>query len=244
MLYHLSPLSSNAKTGPIAVSTTSSDSCPPSCPLIDSGCYAKGGPLAMHWRATGEAKGSKKGARGLTLEQFTSAIRYYLNPGQLFRLNQAGDLPGVGENVDVFALDVIRYAIIEKGAHAFTYTHKKSVQAKVAVKRNNSANVPTQTGKLVINVSADTMQEAVELYREGFPATVVVPEDFESQKVNGVNVAVCPAQLSDTVTCATCKACAIQDRQSIIAFRVHGAMKGRASKAIVKLSELTQGGTL
>jgi hypothetical protein len=50
MKYRLTLKSRNKKTGPIPVSTTSADSCPPSCPFMDNGCYAKGGPLAIVWQ--------------------------------------------------------------------------------------------------------------------------------------------------------------------------------------------------
>jgi len=53
---HLTHSSSNSKTGPIPVSTTSADSCPPSCPLKKAGCYANGGPLAIHWREVTEGR--------------------------------------------------------------------------------------------------------------------------------------------------------------------------------------------
>ena len=44
----LTAISGNSKTGPIPVSTTESDTCPPNCGARDV-CYAKGGPLNMHW---------------------------------------------------------------------------------------------------------------------------------------------------------------------------------------------------
>ena len=58
MLVHLVRKSRNGKTGPIPVSTTSGDTCPNACPLKGSGCYAKSGPLGMHWQKV------SSGARG------------------------------------------------------------------------------------------------------------------------------------------------------------------------------------
>ncbi len=46
-------VSSNAKTGPIPVTTTSEETCPVSCPLKRNGCYADAGPLALFWRKHG-----------------------------------------------------------------------------------------------------------------------------------------------------------------------------------------------
>ena len=46
--FHLSRVSSNKKTGPIPVTTTSRNSCPPTCAMRPA-CYAMTGPLALHW---------------------------------------------------------------------------------------------------------------------------------------------------------------------------------------------------
>ncbi len=48
---HLTSKSSNAKTGPIPVSTSTAAWCPDSCPLKGAGCYGNGGPLAIQWKA-------------------------------------------------------------------------------------------------------------------------------------------------------------------------------------------------
>ena len=86
MQYHLTPRSSNKKTGPIPVSTTSRDSCPDTCPLKNGGgCYAGSGPLSLHWDKVGTD-------RGVSLESFCDTIRA-LPKGQVWRHNQAGDLP-------------------------------------------------------------------------------------------------------------------------------------------------------
>jgi len=64
---HLTLKSGNVKTGPIPVSTTSKASCSDTCPFKDNGCYADGGPLALHWRAVTE------GARGTDWQSFCMA---------------------------------------------------------------------------------------------------------------------------------------------------------------------------
>jgi hypothetical protein len=58
--------SSNDKTGPIPVSTTSRVSCPATCPLAgDGGCYADAGYYTrMHWDAV------TAGTRGLPVARF------------------------------------------------------------------------------------------------------------------------------------------------------------------------------
>ena len=89
MTYHLKPKSGNGKTGPIAVTTSTKDTCPPSCPLLkDGSCYAQSGfHLRMHWDAV------SAGSRGTAYPKFLESLRQ-LPDGTKLRHNQAGDLPG------------------------------------------------------------------------------------------------------------------------------------------------------
>jgi len=90
--FHLTLVSNNAKTGKIPVSTSSADTCPKTCGQFET-CYAKTGPLALHWNKI------TAGTRGTNLREFTAAIKA-LPAGQLWRHNQAGDLPGADETID------------------------------------------------------------------------------------------------------------------------------------------------
>jgi len=92
MQVHLTPKSANAKTGPIPVSTTERASCPSDCKM-KSECYAASGPLALHWAAV------SNGTRGTDWATFTASIAA-LPDGQLWRHNQAGDLPQSGGTID------------------------------------------------------------------------------------------------------------------------------------------------
>lgn len=84
--------SRNRKTGPIPVSTTSANSCPPTCGFNGNGCYAESGPLAIHWKCVSE------GRRGYSFDELLQEIAT-LRRHALWRHNQAGDLtpeaPGV-----------------------------------------------------------------------------------------------------------------------------------------------------
>ena len=50
--FRLTRVSTNRKTGPIPVATSSSDTCPTTCPLLTGGCYGKGGPLRLVGKAS------------------------------------------------------------------------------------------------------------------------------------------------------------------------------------------------
>ena len=86
--FHITRVSSNKKTGPIPVTTSSENTCPSTCPLYGKGCYAKAGPLALHWRKVSD----ENEKRSLSFSDFIAGIKS-LPKGQLFRHNQAGDLP-------------------------------------------------------------------------------------------------------------------------------------------------------
>src|SRR5262245_2395307 len=98
---------SNVKTGPIPVSTTSRDTCATSCPLFgDGGCYAASGNLGMLWRALSGAVPGEKFRSGVAMVQSYTwsgfvAMVAALPEGTLWRHNQAGDLPGQGDAIDV-----------------------------------------------------------------------------------------------------------------------------------------------
>ena len=83
--FHLSRVSSNKKTGPIAVTTTSKNSCPASCGMREV-CYAASGPLALHWAAV--SNGSRSSEWRKHLNDLES-----LPFGSPLRLNREGSLP-------------------------------------------------------------------------------------------------------------------------------------------------------
>lgn len=217
MYYHITPVSSNAKTGPIPVTTTSSDSCPPSCPFSGGGCYAKSGPLALHWRKVSE------GERGGSLEDLTSFIRN-LPEGTLFRHNQAGDLPGEGERVDARALQQIVQANV--GRRGFTYTHKHE-------KRSNLRHIKAANdGGFTVNLSANSPAHADELADTGAGPVVCVLDQTTTQNTvtpAGRKIVICPATVRDDITCSTCGLCARANRSVIVGFPAHGTSKRKAS---------------
>ena len=225
--------SRNAKVGEMPVSTTSSNTCPDACPLKTQGCYAKYGPLGMMWdalsrTAPGEAaKRGKQTMQTLTWAAFVDAVRA-LPEGTLWRHNQAGDLPGVGDAIDHEALAALVSANARAGARGFTYTHKPMT-------RGNFDAVWRANGKgFTVNLSADNLAEADTLADTGMPVVVVLPHDVTGKRDDiatpaGRKVAVCPATYRDDVSCATCQLCQRRDRKVIVGFPAHGTAKRKAS---------------
>ena len=206
---HLTAKSSNAKTGPIPVSTTEAATCPPDCPWRSKVCYAKHGPLGLHWRAVSERK------RGMPWAEFCAAIAA-LPEGTLWRHNQSGDLPGAGAEINGWELAALVAA--NRGRRGFTYTHKRGGSNLELIRRANA-------GGFTVNLSADTLAEADTLADTGAgPVCVVLPATVNqnTETPAGRRVVICPATQREGVTCESCRLCARANRGVIVGFPAHG----------------------
>ena len=217
--FHLTRMSGNSKLGGLPATTTSASTCPDRCSFKHRGCFADTGPLSIHWRAVSE------GRRGTDLDTFCAEIRK-LPKHQLYRLNQAGDLPGDGFKIDQVALQKIVSA--NRGRHGFSYTHYDVYDPD-----NAKAIQSAIEQGLVINLSAETLDEVDRYIALGIAPVVVTlpPGQVKSVATPGGNtVTVCPASLNDDVACATCAACSVPDRRGAIGFPAHGRAKAKVEK--------------
>ena len=216
----LTMVSRNAKTGPIPVSTTSAETCPPTCPFTDKGgCYAGNGPLNLFWQKVTARK------LGASWDEFTKQVAK-LGRGALWRHNQAGDLPGDGFAIDSAALAKLVRA--NKGKRGFTYTHYDSL----ANEGNRDAIAHANANGFTINLSANNLAHADSLAAlEIAPVAVVLPSNVTGNvklaTPQGRKVVVCPATYRDNVSCASCGLCALQ-RDAIVGFPAHGVQKRKA----------------
>ena len=217
--------SSNDKTGPITVSTTSRLSCAPGCAFADkNGCYADAGYYTrMHWDAV------TAGTRGVPPVDFINQVSA-LPAGRLFRHNVAGDLwPGVQPHL----IDGVRLTMLadaSKHLTAWTYTHHARNLENLAAIR-----AALRRG-FTVNLSTESKSEAAIFYKRGYPVVCVVPQD--SPRVfrhKNTTFRQCPATLEGSdITCATCGGangkplCSLANRKFVVTFPVHG---NRAAKA-------------
>ena len=213
--------SRNVKTGPIPVSTTTFDTCPTDCPLQKNGCYAEAGPLGMYWRKV------TNGEAGMQWPDFIKAVRK-LPKGQLWRHNQAGDLPSSDRiNIDADAMRALVQA--NKGKRGFTYTHHNVTQ----LSRNADLVREANASGFTVNLSANNMAHADALADTGCgPVVVVLPATIQGNQTlttpKGRKVVVCPATYREDVSCQTCGLCA-RLRDAIVGFPAHGPSKRKAS---------------
>ena len=207
--------SRNAKTGPIPVSTTTSTTCPDACPFKRTsesaqGCYADGGPLRIQWDKV------SRGEAGHSWKDFLSQVQA-LPSDTLWRHNQAGDLPGIGDSIDGKAM--YELVVANTGKRGFTYTHKP--MDKLA---NRDAVLHANTSGFTVNLSANNLEHADELADlEIGPVVVVLPAEQKENTTTpkGRKVVGCPATIRDDVSCMTCGLCA-RLRDAIIGFPAHG----------------------
>lgn len=226
MPYKLTLRSSNAKTGPIPVSTSSSDTCPTSCPLLaNNACYAKHGPLAWQWSKV------DKGEHAKAWSDFLADV-HALPAGQLWRHNQAGDLPGEGDEINGTML----MALVEanRGKRGFTYTHKLVRGAPNAL--NYAWVYYANINGFTINLSANSLAEADRLAELDIgPVVTLLPSDAAKNETletpDGRTVVPCPATYQDNVSCSTCQLCQRQ-RAVIVGFPAHGSAKGRINRTL------------
>lgn len=214
--------SGNRKTGPIPVSMTSARTCPKSCALYGAGCYAEGHIIAMHWRRV-------SGGTGLTWSEFCARVAS-LPDGQVWRHNEAGDLPGDDGAIDAHKL--AQLVLANGGKRGFTYTHKPQTPENADYIRG--AN---QCG-FVVNISADSLEAADDMAELGLPVVVTLPSGAgpkSSRTPAGRTVVVCPATIHARVTCESCKLCAVGHRKSIVGFPAHGDRKAQVTRRLVQL---------
>ncbi len=212
--YVLNPVSGNTKTGPIPVSTSNSGTCPDACPIKAKGCYAKYGPVGMHWRKLDE--GSSKNAK--EWGEFLKDVKR-ITRGSLWRHNQAGDLRGDGILIDAQSLFELTKA--NKGKLGFTYTHYNVLDGM----HNANAVKMAITEGFTVNLSGNDVSHADKLKALNIaPVVVLMPRDAEkvSYTPAGNKVVICPAENTDKVNCMSCGLCQVVDRNYIIGFRAHG----------------------
>lgn len=225
--------SSNIKTGPIAVTTTSNESCPLDCVFKGSGCYAEQGPLGGLWRAmsavgAGETfQNGRNTLRTLSWEQMCERVMA-LDDGEMWRMNQAGDLPRIGGKIDRDRLALLVKA--NTGRKGFTYTHHNVTHDL----DNRQAVSEAVKAGFVINLSGNNLTHADQLADLGIaPVVTLLPHDATSNTTTpkGRKVVVCPATQRDDVSCATCGLCA-RLRDAIVGFPAHGPAKRKAEQAL------------
>ena len=191
--------------------------CPSDCALLDAGCYAQSGNVAIHQK------------RGLT-ESF-NPLQWALGlpHGALIRWNVSGDV--VGPDGEQYR-EAIRMAhTLRPDLQGWTYTHAWRDHAVADWAQSLPSNVRCVAS---LDVASDR-DEAQMLYGWQTCATVVETADgkgFTDAEARAARSSLgglpCPAQRV-AVGCADCTACA---RDGLVLFAVHGASHKKARRSL------------
>lgn len=244
--FTFSARSSNEKTGPMPVTTTSRASCWQGCAFYEAGCYAKYNKLGLYWSKLTETEA------GTTFQNGVAKVKTYnikglceaiaaLPEGTLWRHNQAGDLPSENGEIDVFQLGMIVKA--NEGKCGFTYTHHPVLDEQSPYALSNRASVAmANKNGFTVNLSANDLGHADKLADLGIaPVVTVLPSTVHgNERITtpaGRRVVVCPATYRDDVTCKSCGLCQKRGRKCIVGFPAHGAGKRRVDTVITHNGE-------
>lgn len=218
------PASANRKLGGIPSAMTTPSTCPPSCGMYGKGCFAETGMTAAHWKRAGQ--------HGLLWPAFLEKVRA-LPLGQVWRYAVAGDLPGVGDDLDVQRLAELVDVAGRTCGHTFSHKPLRLARERAAVRDANR-------GGFTINLSANSTADVDRLMslRIGPVATIILPGTRTGDRTpGGHRIVVCPAQTEAKLTCADCRLCSVPTRLGVVGFFPHGNMAKQIARRLPVLQE-------
>ena len=246
---HFVLVSAAAKLGNITTTRTTTDTCPPSCPLMDEGCYDQHGNSNIH-----RTKHDRDEYTSYSFDEFLAHVRNFT---ATFRFAGGGDLWGKGDRIDRRKLSQFANECDEWRREPIIYSHKpiEGVHARGS-KANRQANlkalqlVQEQSDKVTVNVSCDSLKEADSAVELGLEAVVVLPHDANEKghvsfTPEGRKVLHCPATWSKvtcggtpfTKACGNGKAICAQRGHPVVGFPGHGPKKRQISERLKILNE-------
>lgn len=215
----ITPVSGNAKTGPIAVTGRDRESCPVTCtfnprnPDGVGGCYTAGRIDAYY------ARNKRDWTDVEAKEALTQA------KSDRLRDRVDGDVLTGGE-IDREYLVTLTTAAQSAGFRwIWGYTHVEDVTA---------ADVPEG---YVMNASCETEADVVRAAERGLPACLASHQYVHGDRIAGRPVVQCPATRAEAINCGNCGGsagpiCARKDRTAVVLFPLHGSGAKKAAASI------------
>lgn len=234
--YSFTAVSQNRKTGNIAVTSTSSASCPAACPFVKTvaektvynGCYADYSYTGIAWR--------KLDKQGQDFKSLLVNIRH-MDKGAKLRLNVMGDLPHNNQVIDANKVNQLADTIANRKIKTILYTHHDlTIDANLTTLQNTF-------DKIHVNASCESVNQAKRALDSGLNAVMVMPLDSpKHQRIDDLRVVQCPAEYNDKITCSNCMLCAKDRTQNrvVIGFTAHGTAKTKVSKAVIEANRKYQ----
>ena len=228
-----------SKLGAISSSYGHPSTCPDACPLKNSGCFAESG---FHTRQAW--KNTANNAIAVSLDELSDRLKA-LPVGHRYRYAVAGDLPGIGDNIDAQGVSLLADSV--RHLQAWTYTHKP-----LDGRGNLQAVHDAIARGFSVNISCETQEQVDRAVSLGLPAVMVGesswtdPRKAPRRTTGGNSLVVCPASIDGSnVTCETCGGskgaiCSRSDRDFSVIFPAHGIGVKHAEKA--RLGQRTETG--
>ena len=219
-------VSENSKIGKVSATYATQVTCPDSCALKGSGCYAEGGMVGMFTRKLN----SSSDAQTMSVEELALAEAVAIagltgeNP---LRIHVVGD--ATTDGAARLLANAAEFHSNKHGKKVWTYTHAWREVARAS------------WGKVSVFASCETTADAQLAMSKGYAAAVVV-EKHQSDKAyveNGVKLVPCPQQTGRAATCVDCGLCmrapAMLAGGAVIAFEVHGQGVKKAAAKLVQI---------
>lgn len=232
--YSFVAVSSNSKTGGIAVTSTSSGSCPSACPFVKkiiadavkvtlNGCYADYSYTAIQWK--------KLDVAGINYAQLLANLRH-LDKFAKLRLNVFGDLQHTEQVIDIDLFQQLVDVVVKRQLQTILYSHHD-----LSIESNLLAFQQAFDRGLHVNASCESIEQAKQALDSGINAVVVLPTGSieKTIKIDNVRVVRCPNEYNKNIQCVNCMLCA-KDRtvsRVVVGFTAHGTAKAKVSRAVI-----------
>ena len=206
--------SKNKKTGAIAITYASQESCPSDCAFMGNGCYAENGRMALHTRKLNNAVGDHIMVANAEAEEIDN-----LKSWAPLRLHAVGDCK-----------DDLSASIVSQAAKRYTKRRNQPVWTYTHSWRD--VNVKSWSD-VIVRASCETVGDIKQAKKQGYRAAIVVME-FESDKaykIEDETVIPCVEQTKD-ISCEDCGLCFNKDFTGTIAFATHSQQVKKANLAL------------
>jgi hypothetical protein len=214
--------SQNSKTGVVSATYAPIQSCPKSCPFLDSGCYAQTGNTGIHLSRINRAARLCKKERPIDIARAEAKKIKGLTGKRPLRLHVVGDCKTSR------AASIVAKASEEyhgrHGQQVWTYTHAWK-------------EIPREKwGNISVLASCETLKECEHAMERGYAASIVRIKPFDNEfSWKGMRLIPC-LELTKGVKCNNCQRCwgdkALMDHKKIICFFPHGPLSNRATDVI------------
>jgi len=214
--------SENSKTGPVSVTYAPIQSCPKTCPFLDSGCYAQTGHCGIHLGRLNNAAREMKVTTPLAIAKEEAKAISLLNGDKPLRLHIVGDCKTV-KAVEVVAKAALEYKS-KDNQPVWTYTHawREIPRAK--------------WGCISVLASCETINEAKQAMKRGYAASIVRLKEFSHPFVWEDVIMMPCLEMTKGIKCDKCGLCLNSDaliaKNKVVCFFPHGSGTNKAKDAI------------